>query len=60
MQEEIWKIRGIIGWYFLTAVLLVLLTIGVAFILTGKKVRGHFKLSKKSKQKRACRIRRGK
>jgi hypothetical protein len=35
MQEYIANIRFIIGWYFLTSLLLVLFTIGCAFALTG-------------------------
>ncbi len=38
MQSDIVNVRPILGWYFLISLLLVLVTIGGAFILTGSVV----------------------
>jgi Mg2+ and Co2+ transporter CorA len=50
MQEYIANIRYIIGWYFLTSLLLVFVTIGSAFALTGS-VADIFRVSKRKKDK---------
>lgn len=53
MQEELSTIGQTVKWYFLTGILLVLATIGVAWILTGKAVTSNIKKLRKKKEKKA-------